>query len=145
MHEAKPEAALAERDRERDAAITAFKAAGGDLCAHDGVVALAHLNGSLAARCETCGARITLPEATPRADVPVSHEYTGDTVFECPACRKAGRFVVPDGTLATISTADAKMRSQIPGGLRWQGVPCRVCGTTYTVEATDTETPEATR
>lgn len=65
-------------------------------------------------------------------------EEWGSFVFECPTCREVG-YVSKSQGLVTLTTDDAESIEQIPGGLRWMGVKCEVCGDYFTVEAVDEE------
>jgi hypothetical protein len=59
-----------------------------------------------------------------------SRKYDGFVVAECPVCRERGA----EGTVDTRSAATATV---LPNGLSWGGVSCSVCGTSYTIEATE--------
>lgn len=46
----------------------------------------------------------------------------------------------PSGCGTRLRTSEAASETQLPGGLRWTGVPCPTCGTSYTIEMVKTDT-----
>ena len=66
------------------------------------------------------------PALTPRKG---TVEYIGGiTVAECPSCWDSRQ-----GEISTVGMEG----EQIPGGLRFTGVPCSKCDKTFTIEATE--------
>ncbi len=63
---------------------------------------------------------------TQPSGAPGTRTFVGVVEMECPHCQR------PD---VGIHTRDAAEQIQLPNGIRWVGVPCHVCGKTFTIES----------